>query len=186
MLTMVPTTSLISLTIRAQAYPQLFSPGHREVTMLSDLRIKVVTAVVGSILLSSPTPSFAESAASKDMASITSLNKVSRPVMSKQASESVLSDRVDKIESSITEINEKIEDLRRDATVVFVVASILFVVRSEVKDGQMKKEMKRNKEEADAKMAKADAKMDRNFIITNSISATSLLISLVMALAAMK
>ena len=204
MLTMVPTTSLVSLTIRAQAYPQLFNPGHREVTMLSDLRIKVVTAVVGSILLSSPTPSFAESAASKDMASITSLNKVNRPVMSKQTSESVLSDRVDKIESNIIEINEKIEDLRRDATVVFVVASILFVVRSEVKDGQMKKEMKRNKEEADAKMAKADAKMDknkeeadakmakadakmdRNFIITSGISAGSLLVSLVMTLAAKK
>ena len=87
-------------------------------------------------------------------------------------------------------MNKGVVDLRRDATAVFVVASILIVVRSEFKDNQMKKEMKRNKKEADAKAdknkAEADAKMDRNFIITNSISATSLLISLVMALAAMK
>ena len=80
--------------------------------------------------------------------------------------------------------------MRRDATVVFFVAFILFVIRSEVKDDQMKKEMKRNKEEVDAKIdknkAEADAKMDRNFIITNSISATSLLISLLMTLAAKK
>ena len=175
----------------------------------SDLKIRVVAAVVGSMLgISSwTTPSFAESAASKDMASMSSVNKVNRPVISKQTSESVLSDRVDKIESNIIEINEKIEDLRRDGTVVFCVASILFVIRSEIKDDQMKKEMKinkaeadakmakadaktdKNKEEADAKMAKADAKMDknkaeadakmdRNFVITNSISATSLLISL--------
>ena len=158
----------------------------------------MVTAVVGSILLiSSPTPSFAEITASKDMVPITSLNKVKRPVMLKQTSESVLSDRVDKIENDVVEIKGniigiegRIEDLRRDATVVFFVASILFVIRSEVKDDQMYKEMKRNKEEADAKMdknkAEADAKMDRNFIITNSISATSLLVSLVMTLAAKK
>ena len=139
------------------------------------------------------------------MAPITSLNKV------KQTSESVLSDRVDKIENDVIEIKGnikkienniigiegKIEDLRRDAIVVFFVASTLFVIRSEVKmaeaDAKIDKykeevdaKIDKNKAEADAKMAEADAKMDRNFIITNSISATSLLISLVMTLAAKK
>jgi hypothetical protein len=51
---------------------------------------------------------------------------------------------------------------------------------------EIEEEMKRNKAEFDAKMAKADAKMDRNFIITNSISATSLLISLISTLATNK
>ena len=167
----VPVTSLTSLT--------------------TSLRIKVVTAVVGSILISSPTPSFAESTASKDMATITSLNKVKRPVMLQQTSE-VLSDRVDKTENDIIEIKGNIKDLRQDVNEVkidlrgTIVVFILFVIRSEVKDGEMKKEMKTNKEEADAKMAKADTKMDKNFIITTCISATSLLISLVMTLAAKK
>lgn len=199
-----------SLTTRPQAYPQVRPPlsnrRNRGMTIMclkaSDLKIRVVAAVVGSMLgISSwTTPSFAESAASKDMASITSVNKVNRPVMSKQSSESVLSDRVDKteddiieikgnikkIDSNIIKINEKIEDSRRDGTVVFCVASILFVTRSEIKDDQMKKEMKINKAEADAKMAKADAKMDRNFVITSVISAGSLLVSLLLTLATKK
>jgi len=207
---MLPATSL-SLTFRLQADPQLRN--HREMTMkVNDLKRTVVTAVVGSILgiSSSITPSFAESAASKDVVSISGVNKVNRPVMSKQTSESVLSDRVDKTENdiikikgnikkiesdvieikgNIKKIDSNIADLRRDGTVVFCVASILFVIRSEFNDDQMKKVMDNNKAEADEKMAEidakidknkaeADAKMDRNFIITNSISATSLLISL--------
>ena len=104
----VPATSLASLT-RIQLGHTLFNPRNRDMTSmclkLSDLRTKVVTAVVGSILLiSSPTPSFAESAGSKDMVPITSLNKVNQPVMLKQKSESVLSDRVDKIENDIIEM----------------------------------------------------------------------------------
>jgi len=251
----VPSTSLTSrtsrtfrtfLTTRPQAYPQVGPPlsnrRNRGRTIMclkaSDLKIRVVAAVVGSMLgISSwTTPSFAESGASKDMASISSVNKANRPVISKQTSESVLSDRIDKteddiieingnikkiesdvieikgnikkIDSNIIKINEKIEDSRRDETAVFCVASILFVIRSEVKDDQMKKVMDNNKAEADAKMAEidakidknkaeadakmdknkaeADSKMDRNFVITSLISAGSLLVSLLMTLATKK
>ena len=182
----------------------------------SDLKIRVVAAVVGSMLgISSwTTPSFAESGASKDMASISSVNKANRPVISKQTSESVLSDRIDKteddiieingnikkiesdvieikgnikkIDSNIIKINEKIEDSRRDETAVFCVASILFVIRSEVNKAEADAKMA----EADAKMdknkAEADSKMDRNFVITSLISAGSLLVSLLMTLATKK
>ena len=105
--------------------------------------------------------------------------------------------KVNKIENSVIALNVKIDKIENNAAVVFFVASILFIIRSEVKDDKMRKEMDKNKAEADAKVdknkaeadknkAEADAKMDRNFIITNSISATSLLVSLVMTLAAKK
>jgi hypothetical protein len=82
--------------------------------------------------------------------------------MLKQTSKSVLSDRVDKTENDIIEIKGNIKDLRQDVNDVkidlrgTIVVFILFVIRSEVKDGKMKKEMKTNKEEADAKVAKED------------------------------
>jgi hypothetical protein len=89
-----------------------------------------------------------------------------------------LNEKIDKIETNVIVVNDKIEDLRRDSALVFFMASILFVNRSEVKDEQMRKEMDKNK-------AEADAKMDKNFI-TSAISVGSLLVSLVMTLAAKK
>ena len=52
---------------------------------------------------------YQQSATSKNMASITILNMVNRPVMSKQTRESVLSDRVDKIENTVIVFNEKMK-----------------------------------------------------------------------------
>jgi hypothetical protein len=46
--------------------------------------------------------------------------------------------------------------------------------------------MEKDKAEMVARMDKADAKMDRNFLITTGISVGSLLITLVMTLAAKK
>ena len=75
-------------------------------------------------------------------------------------------------------LNEVKSDIR-GIVVLVVVASALFLIRSEFKDNEMRKEMEKNK-------AESDAKMDRNFIITTGISAGALLVSLVMTLATKK
>jgi len=166
----------------------------------SDLKTSILSAVVVPILvLSSSTvsPSFAEtvaSVASKDIVVITSLDKGKQSTASKEASDRSsfenLSDRVGKNENDIKDLRKGLNEVKSDLRVLIVliiVGSTLLLIRSEVNNNEMKEEMKEemkiNESEFDAKMAKADAKMDRHFIITNSISATSLLISLLMALA---
>ena len=148
--------------------------------------------MVPMLVLSSSTitPSFAESAVSKDIASITS----SEPsTVSKQASDrsslEILSDRVEKNENSIQDLMKGLNEVKSDlrgAIVLFVVVSILLLIRSEFNNNEMKEEMKRNKaemkeemkrnkaemkEEMNRNKAEADAKMDRNFIITSYILA---------------
>ena len=203
MLTIVPTTSLTIIPGLVKVRK------HRSVTYMSfnDLKTSILSAVVVPILvLSSSTvsPSFAETVASKDIVAITSLDKGKQSTVSKEASDRSslenLSDRVGKNENSIIEIIEDIKDLMkglnevksdlRGTIVLIVVVSTLLLIRSEVNNNEMKKEMKINKAESDAKMAKADvkmakadAKMDRNFMITTGLSAGALLVSLVMTLA---
>jgi hypothetical protein len=176
----------------------------------SDMKTSILSAVVVPILVlssSTVTPFSAESAVSKDIASITSSDKVKPSTASKEASDrsslEILSNRVEKTENSINDLTNSVKDLTnsvkdltkgldevksdlRGTIVLFVVVSILLFIRSEFNNNEMKEEMKRNKAEFDAEMAKADAKMDRNLIITNSISATSLLISLISTLATNK
>jgi hypothetical protein len=172
----------------------------------SDMKTSILSAVVVPILVlssSTVTPSFPESA-SKDIVSITSSDKVKPSTVSKEASDrsslEILSSRVEKNENSIKDLMKGLDEVKidlRGTIVLIVVVSILLLIRSEFNNNEMKEEMKRNKAEIeeemkrnkaefDAKMAKADAKMDRNFIITNSISATSLLISLISTLATNK
>ena len=196
MLTIVPTTSLTIIPGLVKVRK------HRSVTYMSfnDLKTSILSAVVVPILvLSSSTvsPSFAETVASKDIVAITSLDKGKQSTVSKEASDRSslenLSDRVGKNENSIIEIIEDIKDLMkglnevksdlRGTIVLIVVVSTLLLIRSEVNNNEIKKEMKINKAESDAKMAKADAKMDRNFMITTGLSAGALLVSIVMTLA---
>ena len=217
MLTIVPATSL---TMRPQLSRllNLNVMKRRSVPCMSlgDMKTNILSAVVVPMLVissSTVSPSFAESAASKDIASITRLDKVKQSVVSKQASDrssANLSDRVEKIENNIIQmlgdinyLQKGFADLTQDVNEVksdirgIVVVSALLLIRSEFKDNEMKKElkaeMKINKEESDAKMAKADAKMakadaktDRNFLITTGISTGALLVSLVMTLATKK
>ena len=181
---------------------------HRSLACMSfsDMKTSILSAVVVPILVlssSTVTPSFPESA-SKDIVSITSSDKVKPSTVSKEASDrsslEILSSRVEKNENSIKDLMKGLDEVKidlRGTIVLIVVVSILLLIRSEFNNNEMKEEMKRNKAEIeeemkrnkaefDAKMAKADAKMDRNFIITNSISATSLLISLISTLATNK
>ena len=88
-----------------------------------------------------------------------------------------------------------------------MVASVIiftFFIRSEIKDSEMKKDMKADKAEMKAEMAEIKAEMkadkaetkaemkiikaeaDRNFLITTSISTGALLVSIVMSLATKK
>ena len=67
-----------------------------------------------------------------------------------------------------------------------VVVSALLLIRSEFKDNEMKKEKKKNKAESDAEKAKAAAKADRYFLITTSMSAGALLVSIVVTLTTKK
>ena len=89
------------------------------------------------------------------------------------------------MEKDVTEIKRDVKDLRQD----FMVASVIiffFFTRSEVKDGEMKKEMKADKAEMKVEMKMNKAEADRNFLITASISTGALLVSLVMSLATKK
>jgi len=192
MLTVVPATCLTII-------PGLVNVRkHRIVTCMSfsDLKTSILSAVVVPILvLSSSTvsPSFAEtvaSVASKDIVAITSLDKGKQSTVSKEASDRSslenLSDRVGKNENDI-------KDLRNDLRVLIVliiVGSTLLLIRSEVNNNEMKKEMKMNRAEMKEEMkiikAESDAKMDRNFIITTGLSAGALLVSIVMTLATKK
>ena len=196
MLTIVPATSLM---IRPQLSRSLNLNviKRRSVPCMSlgDMKTNILSAVVVPMLvLSSSTisPSFAESAASKDIASISRLDKAKQSVESKQASDRSsgnLSDRVKKSENDIKylmqRLNEVISDIR-GIVVLVVVASALLLIRSEVKDNEMKEQMEKNKAEVKTEMAKADAKTDRNFFITTGISTGALLVSLVMTLATKK
>ena len=209
MLTIVPATSLTIRPQLSRLYLNVIKRCSVPCMSLGDMKTKILSAVVVPMLvLSSSTvsPSFAESAASKDIASITRLDKAKQSVVSKQASDrssGKLSDRVEKNENNIIEMLGDIKYLTQDMNEVkidirgIVVAAVLLLIRSEFKDNEMRKEMEKNKAESDAKMEKADAKMeknkaesdakmDRNFIITTGISAGALLVSLVMTLATKK
>ena len=156
---------------------------HRSVTYMSfsDLKTSILSAVVVPILvLSSSTvsPSFAATVASKDIVAITSLDKGKQSTVSKEASDRSsfenlsVSDRVGKNENDI-------KDLRSDLRVLIVliiVGSTLLLIRLEVNNNEVKKEMK-------IIQAESDAKMDRNFMITTGLSAGALLVSIVMTLA---
>jgi len=186
MLTIVPATSL---TIGPQLSRSLNVIKRRRVPCMSlgDMKTNILSAVVVPMLvLSSSTvsPSFAESAASKDIASITRLNKAKQSDASDKSSGN-LSDRVEKSENDIKYLMQGLNEVKSDIRGI-VVASALLLIRSEFKDNEMKKEMEKNKAESKAEMAKADAKMNRNFIITTGISAGALLVSLVMTLATKK
>ena len=202
MLTIVPATSLTIRPQLSRLYLNVIKRCSVPCMSLGDMKTKIRSAVVVPMLvLSSSTvsPSFAESAASKDIASITRLDKAKQSVVSKQASDRSsgnLSDRVEKNENNIVEMLGDIKYLTQDMNEVkidirgIVVAAVLLLIRSEFKDNEMRKEMEKNKAESDAKMeknkAESDAKMDRNFIITTGISAGALLVSLVMTLATKK
>ena len=191
MLTIVPATSLTISPQLSRLYLNVIKRCSVPCMSLGDMKTKILSAVVVPMLvLSSSTvsPSFAESAASKDIASITRLDKAKQSVVSKQASDRSsgnLSDRVEKNENNIIEMLGDIKYLTQDMNEVkidirgIVVAAVLLLIRSEFKDNEMRKEMEKNK-------AESDAKMDRNFIITTGISAGALLVSLVMTLATKK
>ena len=92
MLTIVPATSLTigPLLSRPLNLNVLLKRRNVPCMSLGDMRTNILSAVVVPMLvLSSSTvsPSFAESAASKDIASITRLDKVKQSVVSKQASD---------------------------------------------------------------------------------------------------
>lgn len=210
-LTIVPATSL---TIRPQLMLNLNVIKRRSVPCMSlgDMKINILSVVVPMLVLSSSTvsPSFAESAASNDIASITRLDKTKQSTVSKQASvrsSGNLSDRVEKNENKIIEILDDIKYLRQDVNevksdirgivVLGFVASALLLIRSEVKDNKMKEEMDENKKEIKEEMDKNKKEMkeemdenkavtDRNFIITTGISSGALIVSLVMTLATKK
>jgi len=192
-LTIVPATSL---TIRPQLMLNLNVIKRRSVPCMSlgDMKINILSVVVPMLVLSSSivSPSFAESSASKDIASITRLDKAKQSTVSNQASvrsSGNLSDRVEKNENKIIEILDDINEVKSDIrgiVVLVFVASALLLLRSEVKDDEMKQEMKDYKREMKEEIDKNKAVTDRNFIITTSISSGALLVSLVMTLATKK
>ena len=93
------------------------------------------------------------------------------------------------MEKDVSEIKGDIKVLQKDfrvASVIIFTTLALFFIHSEIKESEMKKDMKADKAEMTAQMAKADAKTDRNFLITTSISTGALLMSIVMSLATKK
>jgi len=190
---------------------------------LDDMKTTMLSAIIVPMLVLSSTtvsPSFTESTASKDIASITrptTLDRTKQSVVSKQASDRSsgnLSDRVEKNENNIIEIKGDIKYLMEGLNEVknsiwgIVIVFVLLLIRSEFKDNEMKKdmeknkseakeemeknkaeakaEMEKNKAEAKAEMEKNKAEANRNFLITNCISAGALIVSILMTLSTKK
>ena len=178
-------------------------------------RVIVSTTIVPLLLLLSSTASNAQPAITKDTVSVAAFDKESIDKESREQSRSRpafwnLFERVDTVEKDIKDLQKDFNYMRQDfnymrqdfnymrqdfrvASVIIFTTLALFFIRSEIKESEMKKDMKAYKaemaaqmEKADSKMEKADAKTDRNFFITTSISTGALLVSIVMSLATNK
>ena len=134
--------SLSCLTIR----PQLNIRNNRRLTSmrLDSMKGRIVSRLMVPILilLSSTTfitPSFADS-------TITSFDKATQSVVSKQASDVLeLFNRVEKTENDTKDFKNEIERYARGGGVVFVVTTVLLLIRLEVKDNKMEKKRQRLK-----------------------------------------
>ena len=152
-------------------------------------RVIVSTTIVPLLLLLSSTASNAQPAITKDTVSVAAFDKESREQSRSRPAFWNLFERVDTVEKDVSEIKGDIKDLQKDfrvASVIIFTTLALFFIRSEIKESEIKKDMKADKAEMKAQMAKADAKMDQNFFITTSISTGALLISIVTSLATKK
>ena len=148
-------------------------------------RVIISTTIVPLLLLLSSTASNAQPAITKDTVSVAAFEKESREQSRSRSAFWNLFERVDTVENGVSEIKGAIKDLRKD----FMVASVIiftFFIRSEIKESEMKKDMKADKAETKAEMKIIKAEADRNFLITTSISTGALLLSIVVSLATKK
>ena len=116
-------------------------------------RVIVSTTIVPLLLLLSSTASNAQPAITKDTVSVAAFDKESREQSRSRPAFWNLFERVDTVENDVSEIKGAIKDLRKD----FMVASVIiftFFIRSEIKDNEMKKDMKADKAEMKAEMEK--------------------------------
>jgi peptidoglycan hydrolase CwlO-like protein len=173
-------------------------------------RVIVSTTIVPLLLLLSSTASNAQPAITKDTVSVAAFEKESREQSRSRSAFWNLFERVDTVENDVSEIKGAINVLQKDfnylrqdfnsmrqdfrvTSVIIFTTLALFFIRSEIKDSEMKKdmkadkaEMKADKAEMEKKMEKNKAEADRNFLITTSISTGALLVSIVTSLATKK